>query len=90
MTLFLFKNYPCRSSIFLQPILSQEVLTLINTLKQNNASIHDDIFPYFLKLQTEVTSADIKKKIKMVVSKHLTHFCYTIRLMLMLASTSLM
>ena len=30
---------------------------------------------------SEVTSAE-KKKIKMVVSKHLTHFCYPIRLVL--------
>ena len=35
-------------------------------------------------LKLEVTSAEYqkKKKIKMVVSKHLTHFCYTIRLVL--------
>ena len=26
--------------------------------------------------KSEVTSADIKKKIIMVMSKHLTHFCY--------------
>ena len=30
---------------------------------------------------SEVTSAE-KKKFKMVVSKHLTHFCYPIRLVL--------
>ena len=32
--------------------------------------------------KSEVTSAEKKKKIKMVVSKHLTHFCYPIRLVL--------
>ena len=29
--------------------------------------------------KSEVTSAEKNKKIKMVVSKHLTHFCYPIR-----------
>ena len=32
--------------------------------------------------KSEVTSAEKKKSIKRVVSKHLTHFCYPIRLVL--------
>ena len=44
----------CPSSIYLQPSTPQEICMLINSLKQNKASGHDDIFPYFLKITAPI------------------------------------
>jgi len=41
---------PCLSSIYLHPASSQEIVTLINSLKLNKASGHNDIPPFFLKI----------------------------------------
>ena len=40
----------CPSSIYLQPSTLQEISMLIDSLKQNKASAHDNILPYFLKI----------------------------------------
>ena len=39
---------PCLSSIYLQPTTPQEITAIINSLKQNKASGHDDFLPYFI------------------------------------------
>ena len=44
----------CPPSIYLQPSTPQEICMLINSLKQNKASGHDDIFPYFLKITAPI------------------------------------
>ena len=49
----------CRSSIYLQPASSQEVLMLIDTLKQNKASGHDDVLPLFPKLTGDIIALPI-------------------------------
>jgi len=52
-------NKPCLSSVYLQPTTPQGIKSIINALKQNKASGHDDILPYFLKTSAHIISLPI-------------------------------
>lgn len=60
-----FLEKPCNSSIFLYPTSPYEVIMLINSLKLNKSSGHDDIHPFFLKVASNVIAYPLSEMINL-------------------------
>jgi len=55
-TAMVYLNNPCLVSIYLHSTSPYEVMSIINSLKQNKANGHDDIDPFFLKIAAPITA----------------------------------